>query len=347
MITLADISKIVNGTVEGDPNLVIIGPSKIDEGLPGTISFLSNPKYESHIYSTKASAVLVSKEFQPLSPLYLSLLRVEDVYLALSTLMEAFGEKGLYPSEISKMSSIDDSVTFGPNVGVGDFTVIKSGVSVGSGTVLMDQVYVGQNVAIGENCIIHPGVKLYHGCILGNDVVVHSNTVIGSDGFGFAPDENGVYNKITQIGIVKIGNNVEIGSNCSIDRASMGSTVIEDGAKLDNLIQVAHNVKIGKNTVIAAQTGIAGSSTIGSRAIIGGQVGIVGHVNVADGTLLQAKSGVASNISEADKKWYGYPAIEYQKYLRSYAYFKKLPEIVAKLRKVEKSIDKLRDKTSL
>lgn len=340
MTTVGEICEVVGGKLEGNPSEVIHAPSKIEEGGKGTISFLSNGKYKEYIYTTTASAVLVADDFIPVREVSCSLIRVANVYQALATLLDRFAPSDIWPSGISNLCSIAKSAKVSEDVAVGDFTAIKSNAVVEAGTLISDQVYIGKDVQIGRDCLIYPGVKIMHGCQIGDRVVILSNAVIGSDGFGFTPDAEGRYSKIPQIGIVRVGDDVEIGASCTIDRASMGETYIGNGVKLDNQIQVAHNVKIGDHTVVAAQAGVAGSTKIGGRCIIGGQVGIVGHISIADGTLLQAQSGVASSIKEPNKKWYGYPAIEYQRYLRSFAYFRRLPEIVDTLRKVERQVQK-------
>lgn len=338
-ITAQIIAQLVNGVVEGDPHTVISGPSKIEDGQSGTITFLANPKYKDYIYSTKASVVLVSSDFVPEKQISATLIKVDNVYASLAFLMERFNTGMTINNAIAKTAVVDETVVLGSNVSIDDYVIIKPNVKIGNNTKIFGQVFIGDRVEIGTDVTIYPGVKIYHNCKIGDRCVIHANTVIGSDGFGFAKDENGNYKKIAQTGNVVLENDVEIGSNTVIDRASMGSTVISEGVKLDNLIQIAHNVTIGKNTAIAAQAGVAGSSTVGQNCLIGGQVGIVGHINIADGAMIQAQSGVASSIKETNAKLYGYPAIDYQTYLKSYAYFKKLPEIVHQLRMLQAQID--------
>lgn len=342
IVTAAHIAELIGGTVEGDPTLKITGPAKIEEGFDGAISFLSNPKYEHFIYTTKASAVLVSNDFIPAQAVSCTLIKVNNVYESLGILLGHFSGDGLTEAGISTLAFVHEKADLGRNVTIGNFSHVAAGVKIGDHTVIAEQVFIGKNVTIGQNCIIYPGVKIYHGCVIGNDCVIHSNSVLGSDGFGFSPKEDGTYSKLPQIGNVVLEDQVEIGACTVIDRATMGSTVIEKGVKLDNLIQIAHNVRVGKNTVIAAQTGVAGSTSVGENSIIGGQVGIVGHLKLADRLMIQAKSGVSGNISEPGKKLYGYPAIDYQKYLKSYAYFKNLDQIVDKIRSLEKEVDKLK-----
>ncbi|KXK36443.1 MAG: UDP-3-O-(3-hydroxymyristoyl)glucosamine N-acyltransferase [Saprospiraceae bacterium] len=333
------IAQLINGKVVGDDNAVITGPSKIEEGKPGTITFLANPKYKDYIYTTQASVVLVSNDFKPEHEISTTLIQVDNVYLALSQLMEQFNSGISVRPQVASTAVVDDSVIFGDNVAVDDYVIIKPGVTIGNNTKIYGQVYIGDRVKIGADVTIYPGVKIYHNCEIGDRCVIHANAVIGSDGFGFVRDDKGNYKKIHQIGNVVIQNDVEIGSNTVIDRGSMGSTVIGAGVKLDNLIQIAHNVHIGNNTAIAAQAGIAGSTSVGKDCIIGGQVGIVGHIQIADGTMIQAQSGVASTIKKDGTKLYGSPAIEYQNYLKSYAWFKKLPELVAQLQALQNALD--------
>lgn len=338
-ITALHIAKLINGVVDGNPDVVITGPSKIEEGQPGTITFLANPKYKDYIYSTQASVVLVSSDFDVEKEISATLIRVENVYAALAVLMERFNSGISLNATVAATAVIDTSVILGSDVAIDDYVIIKRNVKIGNNTKIYGHVFVGDHVEIGADVTIYPGVKIYHNCKIGDRCVIHANTVIGSDGFGFAKDENGNYKKIPQTGNVVLENDVEIGSNTVIDRASMGSTTIKEGVKLDNLIQIAHNVTIGKNTAIAAQAGVAGSTAIGQNCLIGGQVGIVGHIQIADGTMIQAQSGVASSVKQNDSKLYGYPAIDYQTYLKSYAYFKKLPDIVHQLRMIQSQLD--------
>jgi UDP-3-O-[3-hydroxymyristoyl] glucosamine N-acyltransferase len=340
-ITAGQIAAIIGGTIEGDASVLVYRPSKIEEGGEGTITFLANPKYNEYLYSTTASAVLVSNDLVLECEVKPTLIKVENVYIALAILMEKFNSNLSIPKGQSNMSSVHPSVELGENVSIDDFVVIRSGAKIGANAKIFGQVFIGDNVVIGDDTILYPGVKIYHDCKLGNRCVIHANTVIGSDGFGYAKDENGNFKKIPQTGNVIIEDDVEIGSNAVIDRASMGSTIIKSRAKLDNLIQVAHNVVIGSNTAIAAQAGIAGSVVIGNDCLIGGQAGIAGHLQIADGTMIQAQSGISSSVKGENIKLYGTPALDYANYLKSYAYFKKLPEIVAQLRYVQTEMDKL------
>jgi len=341
-ITTGEIATIVEGTVDGDPDVMIHGPSPIDEGKPGTVSFLSNPKYEQFLYSTNASAVLVHEDFSPLMKINPSLIRVKDVGLSIAKLFEHFSTPKSHKHHISKDAYIHEEATIGPNISVGMFSVIDQGAEIGTGTIIHSQVYIGENVKIGKHVVLYPGVKIYHDCEIGDNCIIHSNVVIGSDGFGFSKDKAGNYEKIPHLGRVIIENDVEIGSNSTIDRGTIGDTILKAGVKLDNLVQIAHNAEIGNNTVMAAQSGVAGSSKIGKNCVIGGQVGIIGHLKLADGTMIQGQSGVTKNIKEENTKLYGTPAISYQNYLRSYAHFKGLPEMADKMKKLQKEIELLK-----
>ncbi|MCB0655922.1 MAG: UDP-3-O-(3-hydroxymyristoyl)glucosamine N-acyltransferase [Saprospiraceae bacterium] len=334
----SDIAALVQGTVEGDPNVTVTEPSKIEEGKPGTITFLANPKYESHLYRSQASIVLVSRDFIPERPLPQTLIRVDQVYQALQKLLEVYQHQATPSSGINASAHIHDSCRIDPSAIVGPGCILEEGVEIGANAVVHGQVYLGPHVIIGSGATIYPGVRVYHHCRIGKRCIIHSNAVIGSDGFGFVPDDQGNYQKIQQIGNVVLEDDVEIGSNTVIDRATLGSTRIGAGCKLDNLIQVAHNVEIGPRTVIAAQTGIAGSTKIGANCQIGGQVGIVGHIRIADGVRIQAQSGVAASIEEPGSAWYGSPAIAYRDYLKSYALFRKLPDLFRRLLSLEKEL---------
>ncbi len=340
-ITTKDICELVNGELIGDPNLIIEGPSKIEDGKAGTISFLANPKYNTFAYSTKASALLVHKDFVPTEELTPTLIKVENVYTSLGKLLNSFNQLNTNIG-IAKTAIVKEGCSIHDSVSIGEYSTISKNVQIGENSQIFDQVYLGTNVQIGKNALIFPGVKIYHNCVLGDNVTIHSNAVIGSDGFGFAQNSSGEYEKIPQVGNVQIADNVEIGSNTTIDRATMGSTIIGKGVKLDNLIQIAHNVTIGENTVIAAQVGIAGSAKIGKNCQIGGQVGIAGHIEIPDNVKIQGQSGVTSNSIQEGQQLYGTPAMDFKKYLKSFAYFKKLPEMAASIKKLLKQIEDLK-----
>jgi UDP-3-O-[3-hydroxymyristoyl] glucosamine N-acyltransferase len=337
------IAELISGKVVGNAAVLLDGPCKIDDGHVGKITFLSNPKYTPYIYTTQASVVIVDKGFVAEQPVSTTLIVVDNVYLALSTLMSLFDAGLSILPEISPDAIVDKSAIIGSNPNIASHVIVKQGVKIGANSKIHSRVYIGDNVTIGDNVILYPGVVIYHNCVIGSNVTIHANTVVGSDGFGFASDQHGKYTKIAQIGNVVIEDDVEIGANTVIDRATMGSTIISKGVKLDNLIQIAHNVFIGENTVIAAQTGIAGSTKIGSRCIVGGQVGIVGHIEIADGTMFQAQSGVASSIKEPNGKFYGTPAIDYQNYLRSYAQFRKLNDLAKQVAALQKEVDQFKN----
>ncbi|NJN33899.1 MAG: UDP-3-O-(3-hydroxymyristoyl)glucosamine N-acyltransferase [Saprospiraceae bacterium] len=340
-ISAQTLAQMLNGVVEGNPSVSVSRPGKIESGRAGEICFLSNEKYEQFAYSTEASILLVSHDFRPKQALKPTLIRVSNVYESLAFLLEKFSTLNTSVSEsiISERASIDPSVFLGENIAIGDFAVIEKGVSIGQNTRIASQVFIGKNTQIGENCMIHIGVKIYDNAVIGSNCMLHAGVVIGSDGFGFAPQANGSYKKIHHVGNVVIENNVEIGANTTIDRASIGSTIIRQGVKLDNLIQIAHNVEIGENTVVAAQTGISGSTKIGKNCRIGGQVGIVGHITIGDGVQIQAQSGIAASL-ESGAKVYGSPAIGYGNYLRSYAIFKILPDLAKRVLALEKNKEK-------
>lgn len=338
-ITAQQLADLLGGTVEGDPSVKASRPGKIESGQEGEICFLGNDRYEEYAYTTSASILMVSKTFVPRRTIKPTLIRVENVYTSLAFLLEKFGAQVKAAPTISKMASIHPSVKLGQNVTIGDFTVIEEGVEIGDETVLMPQVFVGKNAKIGENTLLYPGVKIYRETQIGARCVFHAGVVIGSDGFGFAPQADGTYKKITHTGNVIIEDEVEIGSNTVIDRATIGSTIIRKGVKLDNLIQVAHNVEIGENTVIAALTGIGGSTKIGKNGRVGGQTGFAGHLQIGDDVQIQGQSGV-SNHQANGAKLYGTPAFDYHSYLRAFSVFKKLPALAKKVQELEKLMKK-------
>ena len=338
-LSARELAAFLQGTVEGDPNVKVSRPSKIEEGGEGTISFLGNMKYEAYAYTTTASVLLVSNDFQATKPVNPTLIRVPDVYAAVAQLLEQFGQQAPTTATISEAASIHPDANIGEGVSIAAMAVIEEGAQIGNGSIIMGQVYVGKDVKLGKNVKLHPGVRILTGCELGDHCIIHANTVIGSDGFGFAPQEDGSYKKVTHVGNVVIEQNVEIGACTTIDRATMGSTIIREGVKLDNLVQIGHNVEVGAHTVIAAQAGVAGSTKIGKHCRIGGQVGFVGHVQIADGTQIQAQSGVAGPVDEPNQALFGSPAIGYRDYIRSYAVFKQLPELYKKLRRLEKKLE--------
>jgi UDP-3-O-[3-hydroxymyristoyl] glucosamine N-acyltransferase len=333
-ITAQELAYILDGTVEGDPSVSVSQPGKIESGKAGEICFLGNLQYEAYAYTTAASILLVPKDFEPKQSISATLVRVENVYTALAFLLEKFSRVAPIAAVISEKASIHPSVSIGENVAIGDFAVIEEGATIADNVLISPQVYIGKNAEIGHGTLIYTGVKIYANMQIGENCIFHAGVVIGSDGFGFAPDADGSYKKIHHVGNVIIENNVEIGANSTIDRATIGSTIIRNGVKLDNLVQIAHNVEIGENTVIAAQTGIAGSTKIGKNCRIGGQVGIAGHLTIGDNVQIQGQSGVGSNI-ESGSKLYGTPALGYTEYLRAYSIFKILPDLLKRINKLE------------
>ena len=330
--TAGHIADQINGTVVGDRDIDIFNISKIEEGSKGSLTFLANPKYTEFIYTTKASAAIVSIDFEPTEKIELTLIKVKDPYSSFTTILELFNKDLSKRKGISQLTDIDKSSKISDSSFIGSFSTVGENSVIGEKCIIENQVFIGNNVEIGNGCLIYPGVKILDDTIIGQNCIIHSSTTIGSDGFGFAPNDDGSYKKIPQTGNVVIGDNVEIGSNSTIDRATLGSTIISNGVKLDNQIQVAHNVEIGENTAIAAQSGVAGSTKIGKNCMIGGQVGIIGHIKIGDNVKIQAQAGVTSNI-ESNSRVTGTPAISYMNYNKSYVHFKNLPEIVKKIDK--------------
>ena len=328
--TAGQIADQINGTVVGDRDVDINKISKIEEGSKGSITFLANPKYTEHIYTTNASATIVSNDFEPSEKINTTLIKVKDPYSSFTSILELFNIKKTSKKGISNFTVIDNSSKISDSAYIGSFTSIGKMSKISDNCIIENQVYIGNNVEIGDGCQIFPGVKILDDTIIGKNCIIHSSCSIGSDGFGFAPNEDGSYQKIPQTGNVIIGNNVEIGSNSTIDRATLGSTIINNGVKLDNQIQIAHNVEIGENTAIAAQSGVAGSTKIGKNCMIGGQVGIIGHIKIGDNVKIQAQAGVTSDV-KSNSRITGTPAISYINYNKSYVHFKNLPEIVKKI----------------
>ncbi len=330
--TAGQIADQLNGTIVGNRDVDINTLSRIEEGKKGSLTFLANPKYTEYIYSTDASATIVANDFEPTEKITTTLIKVKDPYSSFTTILELFNDDKSKKVGISDKSYIDKSSIISKSSYVGSYTTIGKNTIIGNECNIDSQVFIGDKVKIGNNCKIYPGTKILNDTIIGNSCIIHSNCSIGSDGFGFAPNDDGTYKKIPQTGNVVIGNNVEIGSNSTIDRATIGSTIINDGVKLDNQIQIAHNVEIGENTAIAAQSGIAGSTKIGKNCMIGGQVGIIGHLKIGDNVKIQAQAGVTSDV-ESNARITGTPAIPFMNYNKSYIHFKNLPEIVKKIDK--------------
>lgn len=339
--TAKEIADILQGEIEGDPNAIIKGFSKIDESEKDTISFIANPKYTKFIYNTEASAVLVNKDFKATSDISSTLIKVDNAYHAFAKLLMMEDKSKIEEEGISKLATIKDSAEIGEGVYIGDYVFIEENARIGNNVKILPHSYIGKSVTIEENTVIYPDVKIYYDCEIGKNCVIHAGVIIGSDGFGFAPQSDNNYQKVPQVGNVIIEDNVDIGANTCLDRSTIGSTIIRKGVKLDNLIQIAHNVEIGENTVIAAQTGIAGSAKIGRDCMIGGQVGIVGHIKVGDGAKIAAQSGVSSNI-KAGEVVQGAPAFDFGKYQKSYVLFRKLPDLYKKITELEKEIENLK-----
>lgn len=336
--TARDICLLLNGTIEGDPSVTVNRLAKIEEATTGALSFLANPKYEGFLYTTAASAVIINKDQVLAEPVSATLIRVDNAYSAFAILLEKYNSIKLNKTGIEQPSFIHPTAKVGDNAYIGAFAYIGPGVTLGNNCKIYPNVYIADNVTLGNNVTLFPGVVVYFDCVIGNNVIIHSGAIIGADGFGFAPNADGSYNKISQIGNVVIEDDVEIGSNTTIDRATMGSTIIRKGVKLDNLIQIAHNVEIGANTVIAAQTGISGSTKINENVILGGQVGVVGHITIAKGSQVQAQSGISRSIIEEGKKWMGTPATKYNDHMRSQVVVQRLPELEKRILELEKTV---------
>jgi UDP-3-O-[3-hydroxymyristoyl] glucosamine N-acyltransferase len=342
--TAATIAGFLKGELEGDPGTVVNTIAKIEEGHPGALSFLANPKYEHYIYTTKSSIVLVNKSFKPSAKIGATLIKVENAYEAFASLLRLVDQskprkKGIHPTAV-----IETTAKIGDDVYIGPYACIGENCIIGDNCSIYPHVSIGDKTRIGNNCTIYAGVKIYHECVIGEGCTIHSGSVIGSDGFGFAPNSETEFMKIPQLGNVILEDNVEIGANVAIDRATMGSTIIHRGVKLDNLIQIGHNVEIGQNTVMAALTGISGSVKVGKNCMFGGQVGVAGHIKIADGTRVGAQAGIIGEIKEENRAIIGSPAIDYKQFLRCSVIFNKLPEIKVKVDSMEKDIESLKKK---
>jgi UDP-3-O-[3-hydroxymyristoyl] glucosamine N-acyltransferase len=339
--TLKEIAIFLGAQLEGDPMVEIHTIAKIEEGHAGAITFLANPKYTEFIYSTQASAVIVQTDFLLKQPIDAAILRVADPYLAFTALLEKAQSNGAAKTGIDAMSSISASATIGKEVFIGAFVSVGANAVIGDGVRIYPNTTIGDGAQVGAGSLIHSNVAVYHGCLIGKQCVIHSNSSIGSDGFGFAPQADGTLKKIPQTGIVRLEDHVEIGAGCTIDRATMGETVIRKGVKIDNLVQVAHNVEIGESTVIAAQAGISGSTKIGKYCMIGGQVGIVGHLKLADFTKIGAQSGISKSVEKAHSNLRGSPAQEYRAQLKSEVLFRQLVEMAERLHALEKKMNSI------
>lgn len=336
--TASQIAGILEGEVQGDPEITVHTLAKIEEGKAGSLTFLANPKYIPHLYTTKASITIVNKDFSPEKEFTTTLIKVEDAYQSFTKLLTYYDQVKNDKSGIEQPVYVDESSSYGENVYLGAFTYIGKNVTIGKNAKIYPNVYISDNVTIGDNVSLFSGAKICSDSIIGNNCVIHTGVIIGSDGFGFSPNTDGTFTKIPQIGNVILEDNVDVGAGTTIDRATMGSTIIKKGVKLDNQIQIAHNVEIGENTVIAAQTGIAGSTKIGKNCMIGGQVGIVGHISIGDNVRIQAQSGIGKNIKD-NEVLQGSPAMNYGDFNKSYVHFKNLPKIVKGINNIEKKFD--------
>ncbi len=345
--TARELCDFLQGTLEGNPLVKVHKPAKIEEGIEGDVCFLANPKYVSYAYTTGASVLIVNEDQVFDQTVNATIIRVKDAYTSIAKVLDQYkmmNGSAANGHQVEKNAVIASGAKLGTNVHVGTFSIVSDGASVGNNVFIYPNVYIGLRVKIGENTTIYPGVIILDDCVIGNNVIIGSGTVIGSDGFGFAPQADGTYKKVAQTGNVVIEDLVEIGANTTIDRATMGSTIIRKGAKLDNLIQIAHNVEIGENTVIAAQSGISGSTKIGKNCVVGGQVGIVGHLTIADGTRINAQSGVSKTIKATNQAVTGSPAFDYAASMRSQVIFRKLPELMEKIEQLESKIKELDNK---
>jgi UDP-3-O-[3-hydroxymyristoyl] glucosamine N-acyltransferase len=344
----AQIAALIHGQLEGDPEVLVSNFGKIEEAQAGQLSFLANPKYEEFIYGTKASVIIINDNQVLKEKINAAVIRVPDAYLAFASLLSKYQEMlNQQLTGIQEPVYVAKSAVLGENIFVGAFAYIGNNVKTGKNVKIYPQAYIGDEVSIGDNTVIFPGVKIYHGCVIGKQVTIHAGSVIGADGFGFAPQADGSFKKIPQMGNVVIEDFVEVGSNATIDRATIGSTLIRSGAKLDNLIQIAHNVEIGSNTVIAAQSGVSGSTKLGRNVMVGGQVGIVGHIQIADGSRINAQSGVTKSLKTPNSAVTGSPAFEYTSALRSQAAARKLPAYEKRILELERQVQQLMEEISV
>lgn len=345
-LTAQRIADFLHGTLEGNPDVQVSDISRIEEGKPGTLTFLANLKYQQYVYETQASVILVSQELELSQEVDATIIRVKDPYASLAKLLTLVEQS---PDRIGleEPCMVSPEAELGKDIYVGAFSYISKNVRIGNNVMIFPNVYISENVVIGDDTVIYAGARIHHNCQIGSKCIIHSGVVVGGDGFGFAPHTGNDYAKIPQIGNVIIEDQVEIGSNSTIDRATIGSTIIRKGAKLDNLIQIAHNVEIGENTVIAAQTGVSGSTKIGKNCMIGGQVGIIGHITIADGTRIAAQSGVGQSLKKPGVAWQGSPCFEVMPYQRSYVMFRKLPDLADKVRELENQVKELQKRLFL
>jgi UDP-3-O-[3-hydroxymyristoyl] glucosamine N-acyltransferase len=336
--TAEQIAKILDGVVVGNPSAEVYKLAKIEEGIKGSLTFLSNAKYNNYIYSTEATITIVNKNFEPEQEVATTMIKVDDAYQSFSKLLEYYNQVKLMKSGIEQPSVISENVIYGENLYLGSFCYIGKNVTIGKNVKIYPNTFIGDNVLIGDNCVFFAGVRVYSETEIGNNCTIHSGSIIGSDGFGFAPHDDGTYSKIPQIGNVILEDNVEVGACTTIDRATLGSTIIRKGVKLDNQIQIAHNVEIGENTVIAAQTGIAGSTKIGKNCMIGGQVGFAGHLVIGNNVKIQAQSGIGKNLSDGETVQ-GSPAFNYSDFSKSFVHFRNFPKIISEIEDIKRKIN--------
>lgn len=340
--TAQQIAQFLDGQVDGNENATVNTFAKIEEGTPGALSFLSNIKYTEYLYTTKSSVVLVNRDFKPEKPVNATLVRVNNAYESIAKLLSLYSSMKPARTGISSLASVSDKANIGKDVYIGPFAVIEDDATIGDGTQIYPHVYIGQGACIGSSCILYPNATVYYGCKVGNRCIMHAGSVLGADGFGFAPTAKG-YDKIPQIGIAELEDDVEIGANTCVDRSTMGRTVVRKGVKLDNMVQIAHNVEVGANTVISAQSGIAGSTKVGEWCMVGGQCGITGHIKVGDRVNLGAKTGIIGN-TPSDRTVMGYPSIPHRDFLRSSVIFRQLPDMKKEIEALQKEIQELKAK---
>jgi len=340
--TASQIAALLGGTVEGDPNAEVWNVAKIEEGAPGMLSFLANPKYTPYLYTTTSSVVIVNKDFEAKAPVAATLIRVEDAYASFAKLLAYYDQMSQDKRGISSLAFVAASAQCGENLYLGEFAFVGENAKIGNNVKLYPQVYVGDGVVIGDDTVLYPGVKLYRNTVIGKRCIVHAGAVIGADGFGFAPQEDGHYEKIPQVGNVVIDDDVEIGANTTIDRSTMGSTHVHKGVKLDNLVHLAHNVEVGENSALAAQVGVSGSTHLGKNCVVGGQSGFVGHLHIADGSKFGGQCGIMGSIKEENQEFMGTPIQPLRQYLVSNARFRHIDEMARRLDALEKELERIK-----
>ena len=340
--TASQIAALLSGTVEGDPNAEVWNVAKIEEGAPGMLSFLANPKYTPYLYTTTSSVVIVNKDFEAKAPVAATLIRVEDAYASFAKLLAYYDQMSQDKRGISSLAFVAASAQCGENLYLGEFAFVGENAKIGNNVKLYPQVYVGDGVVIGDDTVLYPGVKLYRNTVIGKRCIVHAGAVIGADGFGFAPQEDGHYEKIPQVGNVVIDDDVEIGANTTIDRSTMGSTHVHKGVKLDNLVHLAHNVEVGENSALAAQVGVSGSTHLGKNCVVGGQSGFVGHLHIADGSKFGGQCGIMGSIKEENQEFMGTPIQPLRQYLVSNARFRHIDEMARRLDALEKELERIK-----